>query len=189
MKKIGLKKQALMLTLVAALGVAVYLNYYFSDTGIAVDNKKPSGVLGEAIFVEDNGDTEGEDKENNSSVEVGGKVNYFEQARKNREDVRKEAMELIKDIAADVATDKTAAATAVEKVTALTAAMEREAKMESLIKAKGFGDCVVFIDGGNCSVVVKGDELTGAQTLQVSEIVTAQSDISAQNINIMAVNS
>lgn len=187
MKKITFKKQALMLTLVAALGVAVYLNYYFSDHGISVENKNPSGNLGEAIFVEDQGDTEAEDKEDQSSVTVGGKVNYFEQARKNRQEVREEAMELIKDIAADIATDKTAAEKAAEKVTALATAMDREVKMEGLIKAKGFEDCVVFIDGENCSVVVKGDTLTGAQTIQLTEIVTGQSDISAQNIHIMAV--
>ena len=35
MKKIFFKKQALVLTLVAALGVAVYLNYSFADRGVA----------------------------------------------------------------------------------------------------------------------------------------------------------
>ena len=57
------------------------------------------------------------------------------------------------------------------------------------MKAKGMEDCVAYIAGDNCSVVVKAESLTGAQTLQITEIVTAQTKIPAQNINIMAVKS
>lgn len=44
---------------------------------------------------------------------------------------------------------------ALEKTEAVAAAIEQESKVESLIKAKGFADCVVYIEGENCNVVVK----------------------------------
>lgn len=188
MKKVLFKKQALILTLVAALGVAVYLNYYFSDHGLSVGkgDTASGGNLGEAIFVNDSSDTTETDS---SALAVGTKVSYFDQARKNREQAREEAVDIIKDIAADLQSDSSAAQKVLDQTTALAKAVERESNIEGLIKAKGFEDCVVYIADGNCSVVVKADNLTQAQTLQISEIVSAQSDIVAQNINIMAVNS
>lgn len=184
MKKFTFKKQALVLTLVAALGVAVYLNYYFSDR--VSNDKNGTGNLGEALFVSDDGE---QTEEEQASVSVNGKVNYFEQARKNRETARDEAMDIVKDVAADLKNDKTASEKALAQATALADAVTREAKIEGLIKAKGFADCVVYIADETCSVVVKADNLTAAQTLQITEIVTAQSKISAQKINIMAINS
>ncbi len=183
MKKITFKKQALVLTLVAALGVAVYLNYYFSDYD-GIGSTQQQGNLGEAVFVDD--DTDTTQKEDEQAVAVGGQVNYFEQARKNREKAREEAVDIIKDIAADLKADASAAEKVVQQTTALTTAITQESKIEELVKAKGFADCVVYIAEESCSVVVKADELTGAQTLQISEIVTAQSKIPAQKINIMA---
>ena len=76
-----------------------------------------------------------------------------------------------------------------EKTEAVAAAIEQESKIESLIKAKGFADCVVYIEGENCNVVVKADSLQPQQTIQITEIVTAQSKIVAQNIKISNVNS
>lgn len=185
MKKFTFKKQALVLTLVAALGVAVYLNYYFSDHSIGTAGNS-GGNLGEAIFVDDSKDTVSDEGE---AVSVGAQVNYFEQARKNRETAREEAVDIIKDIAADLKSDSAAAEKVLAQTTVLTEAITKEAKIEDLVKAKGFADCVVYIANGSCSVVVKAENLTGAQTLQISEIVTAQSGISAQKINIMAINS
>lgn len=190
MKKFTFKKQALVLTLVAALGIAVYLNYYFSDHGLTVGGNGNTGTnLGEAVFVTDDNNTDEGAKKEDEAVSVGAQVNYFEQARKNRETARDEAVDIIKDIAADIKTDSTAAEKALTQTAALADAVTREAKVEGLIKAKGFADCVVYIADESCSVVVKAETLTGAQTLQISEIVTAQTEIPAQKINIMAINS
>ncbi len=187
MKRFTFKKQALVLTLVAALGIAVYLNYYFSDHTIGANGGNSGGNLGEAVFVTDDTDTKGEGKD--EAVSVGAKVSYFDQARKNRETARDEAVDIIKDIAADLKTDSAAAEKVAAQTAALTQAVANEAKIEDLVKAKGFADCVAYIADESCSVVVKAENLTGAQTLQITEIVTAQAGIPAQKINIMAINS
>ncbi len=185
MKKFVFKKQALVLTLVAALGLAVYLNYQFANNGLT-NNSEDGKTLGEALFVND-GDGEQAAKEE-ESVSVNTKTDYFTEARKNRENAREEAIDIVKDIAADMQTDSEAAGEVLKKVTAIATAVEREAKLESLIKAKGFADCVAYLADEACSIVVKGKDLTPAQTMQITEIVTAQTGISAQKINIMAVN-
>ena len=44
---------------------------------------------------------------------------------------------------------------ALAKAQAMAENMLQEDNIENLIKAKGFPDCVVFIQNGECSVVVK----------------------------------
>ena len=73
---------------------------------------------------------------------------------------------------------------AAEKAAAIAQAVEQESKIESLIKSKGFADCVVYIEGENCSIVVRSEGLKPQESVQITEIVTTQSNIVAQNINI-----
>ena len=176
------KKQVLLATLIVALGVAVYLNYYFSnqspviDTGASVSDTSKN--MGDAQYVGGSA----------QSSEPGDKADYFSQARKNR-DARAQSLELIKEMMNDVKATDAIKKQALEKTEAVAAAIEQESKIESLIKAKGFADCVVYIEGENCNVVVKADSLQPQQTIQITEIVTAQSKIVAQNIKISNVNS
>ena len=94
------KKQVLLATLIVALGVAVYLNYYFSnqspviDTGASVSDTSKN--MGDAQYVGGSA----------QSSEPGDKADYFSQARKNREDARAQSLDLIKEMMNDVkATD------------------------------------------------------------------------------------
>lgn len=178
------KKQVILATLIVALGVAVYLNYYFSakqpaiDTGTGVSDTSRDN-LGDAQYV--NGSATSSQPEEASD--------YFGQARKNREEARAQSLDLIKDMMNDVKATDEIKKEALAKTEEVAAAIEQESKIESLIKAKGFADCVVYIEGENCNVVVKADSLQPQQTIQITEIVTAQSKIVAQNIKISNVNS
>ena len=179
MKKIFGKKQLVLGTLIVALGLAVYLNYYFAESPQGLLDTQPPQTeqdknLGDALNV----NTTPEQTED-----------YFEQARKSREEAREEVAETVKDLLGDVkATDEQKAAATAQAV-AITKAIEQESKIESLIKAKGFSDCVVYIEGENCSVVVSAESLTVQDTAKISQIVTSQSQILAQNMNIITVNS
>lgn len=179
MKKIFGKKQLLLGALVVALGMAVYLNYYLTQSpyGLLDTNTQQSEQdknLGDALNVNTTPDDT---------------VNYFDQARQSREAAREEATETVKDLLNNVkATDEQKAA-ATQQVVAITKAIEQESKIESLIKAKGYADCVVYIEGENCSIVVSAESLTVQDTAKISQTVTSQSDISARNINIVTVNS
>lgn len=177
------KKQVLLATLVVALGVAVYLNYYFATQDPNIGANAPassSDNLGDAQFVG-----------NNSVVseppDDGDSDDYFVQARLSREQAREEALDIVKDLMNDVKATDEIKKEAVEKAAAIAAAVEQESKIESLIKAKGFADCVVYIEDKNCNVVVKSDGLKPQESIQITEIVTTQSKIVAQNISINAV--
>lgn len=183
MKKFFGKKQVLLGTLVVALGMAVYLNYYFAQS--------PSGLLDTGVKQQQSGDKTLGDALNVNATPDNGETQsasaYFKQARASRQSAREEATETVKELLNDVkATDQQKEA-ATAQVLAITKAIEQESKIESLIKAKGFEDCVVYIEGENCSVVVSAESLTMQDTAKISQTVTAQSGILAQNINIVTV--
>ena len=57
--------------------------------------------------------------------------------------------------------------------------------IETLVKAKGFEECVAVISGEDASIVVKSDGLNAAQISQINEIVYAQAGIEPVNIKII----
>ena len=60
-----------------------------------------------------------------------------------------------------------------------------EANIETLIKAKGFEECVAVISDGNANIVVRTDDaLMQNEVAQILEIVVEQSGISPENIKI-----
>ncbi len=187
------KKQVLLAVLVVALGVAVYLNYYFSAQNPPVTDVNASTSssknLGDAQYV-NNGSTTTPPTggESGTTTTTGDPNDYFVQARLNRENARQEALDIIRDLMNDVKASEQTQQDALAKAAAIAAAVEQESKIESLVKAKGFSDCVVYIEGDSCNVVVRSANLDAAQALQITEIVTAQSNVVAQNVKIVPVN-
>ncbi len=180
MKKGFTKKHLVLCVMVLLLGAAVYLNYYVAaNTPPAVDaptgdtpTTQTTDMLGESQFVGGN---------------AAASESYFDAARRNREDARAEALDIIKETLQDTKFDEATGQEVVATAAAVAAAVEQEDAIESLIKAGGFEDCVVYIEGENCHVAVKAGELDESQTLQILQIVTAQSSVAATNVRIMAV--
>ena len=179
------KKQILLAVLVVALGTAVYLNYYFSlqeqpvaSTGTG-NSSDPLKNLGDSQYVNSPTDVQ-EVAETNPD-------DYFVKARANRTAAREEALDIIKDAIGDVKNSEQLQRESLEKAAKIAAAVEQESKIESLIKAKGFADCVVYIENEKCNTVVRCDGMTPAAALQITDIITSQSNIVAQNVNIVTV--
>jgi len=179
-------------TLAVALGLAVYLNYYLaqnelkSDTATGGNNTTTTtgGHLGDSQYVSG---TTTVPAEQTGSTTV--QTPYFKQARESREAARAESLQMLQELVNDVKSSQAVIDDATEKILAAAEAGERESAIESLVKAKGFADCVAYIEGDRCNVVVLSEGLTGAQTLQITEIITAQSSIKPENIKISSVKS
>ena len=107
MTRIFGKKQVLLATLIVALGVAVYLNYYFSsqqppttDVNGRPTSSTSSRNMGDAQFVGNSSVVSSPE----STVDAN---DYFVQARLSRESAREEALDIVKDMMNDVkATDE-----------------------------------------------------------------------------------
>ena len=180
MKKVFGKKQAVLAAMVLLLGAAVYLNYYVStNTPVTTSTDENATTtttvsLGESQFV-------------SNTTAAPDENDHFSQARADREAAREEALAILQETLLDVKLDEAGQQNVMETAAKIAAAVEQESTVENLVKAKGFEDCVVYIAEEYCHVTVKAAGLTEAQTLQIAEIVTAQTDVPPANINILSV--
>ena len=65
-----------------------------------------------------------------------------------------------------------------------------ESQIESLVTAKGYADCVVFMGAESVSVVVAPPEggLTATDAARIKDIVISETDYTAEQIKIMEAN-
>ena len=104
---------------------------------------------------------------------------FFEEARLKRQKAHDEAMDTIQK------TLKTSGLSAEEKkgyTQQLTSNLEdlnAENEIETLVKAKGFADCLCFLQSGRAdlTVMTSGDALTAAQVDQIRDIVLSKSEV------------
>ncbi len=190
MKKFFAKKQWMMVVLVAALGVAVYLNYYFTNepmlstgTDTSSSSSSDDGALGDAYFV--NGVVSDVSKEDTSS-DATQTEDYFDQARASRIAAREESLRLVQETLGRADASAEEKKQAQELASAVAQRVLQESNIENLILAKGFADSVVFIDGDVCSVVVQAEQLQQQESLQILEIVLKHGSIAADKVQITA---
>ncbi len=172
------KTQVAVTVMVLALAAAIYLNMKYAPTS--------SKYLGEASYVSNTEVTK-------SAVQTSAKASesasdYFETAKKEREDARKEAGETIEETLKSSNLSEEDKKSALAKLEQIAARIENESSMETLLKAKGFEKAVVVMGDSGVSVVVKSNGLTSAQTLQIQDIVTSQTKTPLSDIKIIPVS-
>ena len=74
---------------------------------------------------------------------------------------------------------------ALESIERMVNEMNCEVNIETLVKAKGFEECVAVISEEKCSVIVKSEGLKDDQVAQILDIVITESDLSPENITII----
>lgn len=201
MKRMLTRKKLTLLSLVVALGVAVYLNWEYAKTGasaygLTVDGEAQSTAQ-TAAEVEDvslDGEEQPTADKNYgeaqlvslSSEEVS---KYFDEARLNRTKTRDEALDTLQKSLKNAKLSDTEKKELTDQLSAVITSIAAEGEIESMMKAKGFIDCVAFLDGdkANITVKTKNDELTKSEVAQIQDIVMENSEISAQNITIVEV--
>lgn len=173
------KKRLMVAALAVALGLAVYLNFYLTEspalsTGTDATQQKDDANLGDATFV------------GTGVSEPSEEASYFDEARVKRTAAREEALSIIQEVldSAQASADDKAQAT--QRATAIAENVLQESNIENLLLAKGFADSVVYIDGNRCSVVVQADNLQQQESLQILQIVVSQSAVEANQVQIVA---
>lgn len=197
------KKQIVLASLVAALGVAVYLNYQFAGEDLelvtanttqqtavegALEETQEQEHYGDAQFV-DSKDVEGQSGEDSvsTSAEVGDSE-YFSQARLTRTKTRDEAAETLQVMLSDVNLAQEQKDELTAQANALAQSIETEGKIENLIKAKGFEECMVYCSSDKVDVIVKSPELQENDVVQIRDIILEQTQVPVENISIVPVN-
>lgn len=174
------KKHIILATLVMALCVAVYLNYRFNQTGgelLATNVVEESKSYGEAQFVD--GAAAGPEAQESEA--------YFAEAKLTRSKSRDEAVEAMKTMLQDSALSADEKAQLTMKAAQIAESIETEGKMENLIKAKGFSDCMVYFDDEKVDIVVKTEGLQESEVAQIRDIVVSETAAPLENISIIEV--
>ena len=186
------------LTLAAALVVAVYLNWQYARADITPQagdatlmvSAEPMDAA-EETAITDALPTEAEAasgvNKNYGEAQLVSVANdsgtrFFEQARLKREKAHDEAMDTLQKSL------KSSSLTAEEKKE-YTAQMAAENEIETLVRAKGFADCLCFLQAGRAdlTVMTAGEPLTAAQVAQIRDVVMNKSSVTAQNITVVEV--
>ena len=170
------KKQLILAGMTLVLGTAIYVNYAISaSTKIKETGKISSQTVnyGEAEL-----------------VNADGKEDYFAKARIERTTARDKAQDTLKNIISGGDSTDEEKSVASKDAAAMSSLIQSEAKIESLVKAAGFEECVTYLDGDNANIVVKtdADGLNGAQAAQIKDILLNEVDVPNENIRIFDVN-
>lgn len=195
------KRQLILASLVLALGAAVYLNWQFAGTGVQVEESsaETSSALGAAQLVNNNyvetvsdgvestaGEVSEPDAEATQGEAAAPAAEKLSDARMTRQTARDEAVEMLEDILNDAEADSAVKEAAVSEASAIAQNILKETNIESLVAAKGFSECVAYINDNTCTIVVNGDMEDAQNALIVRDIAAAETGFSADQIKIIS---
>jgi stage III sporulation protein AH len=176
-KKFGVRNFVIVFS-VLLIGVAVYVNWtlFGNANDIADPNDDPKGA--QTSVNGENGDSSSADGDKNGSA------NFFAASQIERQRARDEAIEVLQSVVDDATALDVAKEQALADIAAIAATIETEANIESLVKAKGFEECVAVINGDKANIIVKSEGLKPNELSQILEIVYLQADILPANVTI-----
>ena len=171
------KRRAVVAVVLMLVGTSVYLNWRYAGT-VEDSGKK---VLGQSALV--NGET------TDAEVTAAGD-DYFATARLSRKQARDTAISMLQEAQVDENATEDVLNEASQTMQVLAAYTVAESQIESLVTAKGYADCVVFMGAESVSVVVAPPEggLTATDAARIKDIVISETDYTAEQIKIMEAN-
>ena len=167
---------------VALLVVAVILNATLGGSGGDEDvlGNESTKILGNSVLTDANADgNEGTDTED------GRGLLRLRRVTANRQRVRDEAMETLRQVADSPDAMQETKNQALKSIEDMVAEMNSEVNIETLVKAKGFEECVAVISDEKCSIIVKSEGLTAEQVAQILDIAISESKLAADDIKIL----
>ncbi len=170
------KKHIAVASMVLMLSAAVYINYLYA-AGDIESFVEAGKNYGDSILVEGSADEE-----------ISDTAAYFSEARVSRQQSRDEAVATIENLYGSAEEDAQQVSVLAEKASEIASNMELENKIESMIKAKGFEDCIVYISGGYADVMVQTEGLLPTEAAVIKEAIIQQTSVPVENISIVEVN-
>ena len=192
------KRQLTILTLILALGVAVYLNWEYAktdspfalptqtqaeDDALLANAQAENTPVMEALPDKNYGEAQLVSVSEDSSDQ------YFETARLTRTKTRDEALDKLQQSLKATGLTEEEKAQLKDTLSSTISNISLESDIENLVKAKGFADCVVFVDGEKVDLAVKtgAEGLSKNEVAQLRDIILGKVQTSAQNISIVEV--
>jgi len=168
------KRSAIVAVVAVFVCVSVYLNWSYNQ-GL------PEAVAGYEQFEDElTSKIENEDSQATGKDDLGGQQtsgNYFANARLTRQQSRDQALTILKESNNE------------SKMSELANCSVVETQIENLVIAKGYTDCVAFINDGTIKIVVSAPEngLTKQDAAKIKEIALSETKLTADDVTIVEV--
>lgn len=168
------KKQLLTITLVFAFGLAVFVNWYYTNQ--YNEQTKPEATeninLGEAQLVNSNNTIETTDK-------------FFSESKVNREKAHDKSIKHLEDIISNSDYDNETIDLARKELIAISEQIKTETDIENLIKAQLNNECLVTYDVKSIEVIMPKNTVTDESVVKIQDIILSKTSLSSEEIVII----
>jgi len=178
------RKNAVTAMIVLFICVAVYLNWsYTNNITQDIDTGK---TLGEVTFTSNENENKVDKSEDDKENE---RTDYFTNARLEKQKARDSALTILKENSEKEEISQQERDKAASNMESLATGAVSEVRIETLIKAKGFTDCVTLINNEAVNVIVKAPEggLTASDTTKIKDIVVSEAKVKPSQIKIVEI--
>lgn len=160
------RKQIMVVSAAALVAIAGYLSHAYQKP----ISEETAEVLGEVKLVEAGSD----------AVQ-----DFFSEARLEREIGRDQSVASLQTLVTDTTLSAETRQNAEKEMLEIARLSEKEGNTESVLRAKGFADAVIYITDGKVTAILKTTGLESADVAKVVDIITSQTGIPAENIQIV----
>lgn len=173
------KRNLFVIGLTLVVCAAVYVNWKLAAPASSLNldalTSNADKTLGEAKLVDGT----------SSSITTIATDEYFSDARLSRKKAREEAAETLQNLYADEKADQSVRTKAQQDLLSLAGYSEKEAAIETLVKAKGFKECVAVISNDSANIIVKTEGLAENQPVIIKDIVVSETGLTADKVKII----
>ncbi len=168
------KKQLLSISLIIALGLSVYVNWYYTNNNNDISQPETSEYhnLGEAQLVNSNNMTEN-------------KTDYFAQAKINREKAHDESIQNLENIILNKENDDDTINLAKNELVNFSRIIKLETDVENIIKAQLSEECLVTYNDNSIEVIMPKGTVNESNVIKIKDIVLSKTDMSSEKIVII----
>lgn len=110
---------------------------------------------------------------------------FFTEYRIERDKIRSERSDLLRESIKNAKNDESRGR-AQDIVLKMITEKQKETEMESLIKARGFADSLVFIRENSVTAIIKASSISREEVVQVADVISRVSGVKVEDISISA---
>jgi len=111
---------------------------------------------------------------------------FFVEYRLKRDRVRDQEIEMLNQVMDNPHSSEEAKQEAENKLLSIIDLMELELTVENMIRAQGYDDAVFFFRNQIATVLVKKEQLTESEFIQIAEIVAAAVGVEREDVQVIA---
>lgn len=173
------KIYVVLAALVLALGTAVYVNWQFNE-----NENTSAKELGAASYVNATLPSSTDEAVKTSALTTE-QENYFSSERTKRKAMQDEVIDKSSDTLKTEDVDEDEMTEAQQEIAKILKNFTIQDSIESIIKAKGFSECLCYISDGEVTIIVPETELDDTSALVIDDAVTSHYQVAYEDISIV----